>query len=78
MNLGERPTLTELEDVLAGDHLGRQRQAWLTRLTGAALALEREAGQAVNDEARAALLRRRAACLAAVSVIDTLWTRLHG
>ena len=68
-------TLTALEDALAADHHGLQRRAWLTRLSEAANALGRQARAPLPAGEHAAVMRRRAAFLAAMAVIDIIWLR---
>ena len=70
-------TLTDLEDRLAMDRHGHHRQALQLSLENAIAALARQQRQPQSPSNFAALVRQRAACLAAMQVIDVVWQRFH-
>jgi hypothetical protein len=70
-------TLTALEDTLATDYLGKQQSVWRSTLIQAAASFERQARAAPTAADSAALMRRRAACLAAQTIIETVWSHRH-
>ncbi|ACY83707.1 EscE/YscE/SsaE family type III secretion system needle protein co-chaperone [Edwardsiella piscicida] len=72
------PTLTHLEDSLRHDPRGHQRQRLIDCLNEAARRLALELRQPHSADEYARLERQRQSCLAAVRVIDTLWTLHQG
>ncbi|KIA79932.1 type III secretion system protein, YseE family [Chromobacterium piscinae] len=70
-------TLTELEDRLAADASGHQRRALLDALNETVMALGRAQREPQSAERYASLERQRLAALAAMRVVDTVWSRLH-
>ncbi|ACR68154.1 EscE/YscE/SsaE family type III secretion system needle protein co-chaperone [Edwardsiella ictaluri] len=68
------PTLTHLEDSLRHDPHGHQRQRLIDCLNDAALRLAQALRQPHSADEYARLERQRQSCLAAIRVIDTVWT----
>ncbi|TDR76583.1 EscE/YscE/SsaE family type III secretion system needle protein co-chaperone [Paludibacterium purpuratum] len=70
-------TLTALEDQLAADLHGRWRTRCLALLRDLAEACGRRLREPLPAAEFAVLTRRRAACLAAMAVIEIVWARQH-
>lgn len=69
--------ITQLEDKLLADPIGKVRQHTLTQLLQAKQIVERQLRQSNSAEDHQALTLQLNACMAAIHIITTLWQRYH-
>lgn len=70
-------TFTQLEDDLRNDHSGNTRRTLLAQLNEAARAMEKQLRQPIDSDLFASVERKHRACLAAIQIIETIWSCHH-